>query len=92
MTDVMLKGLIKHIAQDLDIDLTPRQKKIIKFLSNKDISFMRTSDDLAQKFKVTSRTVNRDLKLLIDFKLVKRIKVPNQRKYYFKLNIDLLVE
>jgi len=104
ITDIMLKGLdilknrinthmredvIKHIAQDLDIDLTPRQKKIIKFLSNKDISFMQTSDDLAQRFKVTSRTINRDLKLLIDFELVRRIKVPKQRKYYFKLNIDL---
>ena len=104
MTDVMLKGLnilknrinihmredvIKHIVDDLDIDLTPRQKKIIKFLSNKEISFMQTSYDLAQKFKITSRTINKDLKLLIDFELVKRIKVPKQRKYYFKLNINL---
>ena len=104
MTEIMLKGLdilknrinthmrediIKHITEDMDIDLTPRQKKIIHFLSNKNISFMMTSDDLARKFKVTSRTVNRDLKLLIDFELVKRIKVPKQRKYYFKLNIDL---
>ena len=85
----MREDVIKHIAEDMDIDLTPRQKKIIKFLSNKDTSFMRTSDDLAQKFKVTSRTINRDLKLLIDFELVKRVKVPKQRKYYFKLNIDL---
>lgn len=104
MTDVMIKGLeilknrintymredvIKHIAKEKELDLTPRQKRIIKFLSNKDTSFMQTSEDLAKKFKVTSRTVNRDLKLLIDFELVKRVKVPKQRKYYFKLNIDL---
>ena len=50
---------------------------------------MQTSYDLAQKFKITSRTINKDLKLLIDFELVKRIKVPKQRKYYFKLNINL---
>jgi len=104
MTDVMLKGLgilknrinthmrediIKLIAENMDVDLTPRQKKIVKFLSNKDISFMQTSDDLAQRFKVASRTIQRDLKLLIDFELVKRVKAPKQRKYYFKLNIDL---
>ncbi len=104
MTDVMLKGLsilknrinthmredvIKYIAKDRDIDLTPRQKRIIKFLSNKNVSFMRTSDDLAQQFIVSTRTIQKDLKLLIDFELVKRIKAPKQRKYYFKLNIDL---
>lgn len=104
LTEIMLKGLdilknrinthmredvIKYIAEEKELDLTPRQKKIIKFLSNKDVSFMQTSDDLAKRFSVTSRTVNRDLKLLIDFDLVIRVKVPKQRKYYFKLNIDM---
>lgn len=104
MTDVMLKGLkilkgrinthmrediISHIAEERRIDLTPRQKKIVKVLSNKDKSFMLTTEDLARKFDVSIRTVQKDLKLLRDFDLVERVKAPNQRKYYFRLNIDL---
>ncbi len=104
MTDVMIKGLdilknrinthmradiINHIVKEKEIDLTPRQKKIVKFLSNKDTSFMQTSEDLAKRFDISVRTVQKDLKLLIDFELVKRVKVPNQKKYYFRLNINL---
>lgn len=104
MTDVMLKGLkilknrintymredvITHIVEEQEIDLTPRQKKIIRILSNKDNSFMLDTDDLAKKFNVTRRSIQMDLKLLRDFDLVERIKPPKQRKYYFRLNIDL---
>ncbi len=104
MTDVMLKGLdilknrintymrediINHIASERDIDLTPRQQKIVKILSNKDNSFMLTTNDLSKSFKVAQRTIQKDLKLLRDFELVKRVKPPKQGKYYFKLNIDL---
>jgi len=104
MSDVMIKGLsilktrinthmredvIKHIVDDKKIDLTPRQKKIIKILSNKDSSFMLTAQDMADRFKLSDRTIQKDLKLLIDFNLIVRIKAPNQRKYYFRLNIDL---
>lgn len=104
MTDVMLKGLkilknrinthmrediIKHIVEEKEIDLTPRQKRIVTILSNKDNSFMLTTEDLADKFKVNRRTIQIDLKLLRDFDLVERVKPPKQRKYYFRLNIDL---
>lgn len=104
MSNVMLQGLhlLKnrintHLREDIimnvvniqDIDLTPRQKRIIKILSNKDASFMLSSDDLAHKCEVSSRTINRDVKLLIDFDLVERKKAPKSRKNYFRLKIDL---
>ncbi len=104
MSDVMLQGLklLKHrinthlrediitnIANIQDVDLTPRQKKIIKILSNKDNSFMLGSDSLAKSCKVTVRTIQKDLKLLRDFDLVERKKAVNSRKNYFRLKIDL---
>ena len=50
---------------------------------------MQTTEDLAKRFNISLRTIQKDLKLLKDFELVERVKVPKQRKYYFRLNINL---
>ncbi len=105
MTNVMLEGLkllkhrinthlrediIKNMAIKNNIDLTPRQEKIIKILSNKNNTFMITSEELSKNFGVAVRTIQKDLKLLIDFDLIEKIKAPkNKKKNYFRLNIDL---
>ena len=105
MTNVMLEGLkllkhrinthlrediIKNMAIKNNIDLTPRQEKIIKILSNKNNTFMITSEELSKNFDVAVRTIQKDLKLLIDFDLIEKIKAPkNKKKNYFRLNIDL---
>ena len=105
MTNVMIEGLkllkhrinthlrediIKNIAIKNNIDLTPRQEDIIKVLSNKNNTFMITSEDLSEKFNVSIRTIQKDLKLLIDFGLIEKIKATkNRQKNYFRLNIDL---
>lgn len=105
MTNVMIEGLkllkhrinthlrediIKNIAIKNNIDLTPRQENIIKVLSNKNNTFMITSEELSKKFNVSVRTIQKDLKLLIDFGLIEKIKATkNKQKNYFRLNIDL---
>lgn len=104
MSNVMLQGLhlLKHrinthlrediinsVALNKNIDLTPRQLKIIKILSNKDNSFMLTSDDLSKKINIGVRTVQRDLKLLIDFDLVETKKAIKGNKNYFRLKVNL---
>lgn len=105
MTNVMLEGLkllkhrinthlrediIKNMAIKNNIDLTPRQEEIIKILSNKNNTFMITSEELSKNFDVAVRTIQKDLKLLIDFDLIEKIKAPkNKKKNYFRLNIDL---
>lgn len=105
MTSVMIEGLkllkhrinthlrediIKNIAIKNNIDLTPRQENIIKVLSNKNNTFMITSEELSKKFNVSVRTIQKDLKLLIDFGLIEKIKATkNRQKNYFRLNIDL---
>ena len=105
MTNVMIEGLkllkhrinihlrediIKNIAIKNNIDLTPRQENIIKVLSNKNNTFMITSEELSKKFNVSVRTIQKDLKLLIDFGLIEKIKATkNRKKNYFRLNIDL---
>ena len=105
MTSVMIEGLIllkhrinTHLREDIikniaiknNIDLTPRQEEIIKILSNKNNTFIITSKELSDILDVTSRTIQRDLKLLSDFNLIERIKAPNNRtKNYFRLKVDL---
>ena len=105
LSDVMIEGLsilkhrintylrediIKNIARNNNIDLTPRQEKILKVLSNKNNTFMITSEELSKKFNVSIRTIQKDLKLLVDFELIEKIKAPrNKRKNYFRIKIDL---
>ncbi len=104
MSNVMLQGLhlLKHrinthlrediinsIAVDKNIDLTPRQSRIIKILSNKDNSFMLTSDDLSKKINIGVRTIQKDLKLLIAFDLVETKKAIKGNKNYFRLKVEL---
>ncbi len=51
---------------------------------------MITSEELSKNFDVAVRTIQKDLKLLIDFDLIEKIKAPkNKKKNYFRLNIDL---
>lgn len=104
MSKVMLEGLellkhrinthlrediIKQIAKDREIDLTPRQSKIVKILSNKNNTFMITSHQLSKRFEVSERTIQKDLKLLIDFHLIEVVKAPaDKRKNYFKIKVD----
>ncbi len=84
------EDIIKNIAKNNNIDLTPRQEKILKVLSNKNNTFMITSEELSKKFNVSIRTIQKDLKLLIDFELIEKIKAPrNKRKNYFRIKIDL---
>jgi Fic family protein len=101
MSNVMLQGLhllkhrinthhredlIKEKAKRLKLDLTPRQEKIIKVLSNKNNTFMITSKELASKFDVSERTIQKDLKLLIDFTLIEVVKaIKDKRKNYFRI-------
>lgn len=105
ISDVMIEGLkllkqrinnhlrediIQRVVKDKNLDLTPRQNKIIKILSNKNNTFIITSSELSEKLHVTARTVQRDLKLLADFDLIERIKAPNNKiKNYFRLKVDL---
>ncbi|MGA1939340.1 Fic family protein [Arcobacter sp. YIC-310] len=105
LTEVMIEGLrilkhrinthlrediVKNLAKTNNIDLTPRQQKIIKILSNKDNTFIITTKELSEKLKVAQRTIQRDLKLLIDFDLIERVKAPkNKKQNYFRINVDL---
>ena len=105
LTEVMIEGLkilkhrinthlrediVKNLAKTNNIDLTPRQQKIIKILSNKDNTFIITTKELSEKLKVAQRTIQKDLKLLIDFDLIERVKAPkNKKQNYFRINVDL---
>lgn len=74
-------------AKTNSLDLTPRQKLIIKMLSNSKRSFMQTSDEIAQRIKVSKQTAIKDLKYLIQFELVKAKKIG--RNKFYSLSIEL---
>lgn len=84
------EDIIKSMAKDMNIDLTPRQEKVIKILSNKNNTFMITSTELVKRLRVSKSTIQKDLKILIDFELIEVIKAPkDRRKNYFRLKVDL---
>lgn len=105
LSEAMIEGLelLKqrintHLREDIilnkaklsKIDLTPRQEKIIKSLSNKHNAFMLTVEELALNFHVSVRTIQKDLKLLSDFDLIEVVKTPkNEQKKYFRLKVYL---
>ncbi|NWF67302.1 MAG: Fic family protein [Campylobacterales bacterium] len=78
--------IVNNIVKQKNIDLTPRQQKIIKILSNEKKSFMLTSKELSKVFKISERIIQKDLKLLKDFELIER--VPAGKKNYFKLKVS----
>ena len=82
------EDLMKFVIKHKQIDLSPRQKQIIKILSNEKMSFMMSSQDLAEVLKKSVRTIQKDLKLLTDFNLIVENIITN-RKRYFRLNIKL---
>ncbi len=74
---------MKH---DYDKTVTRLITILSKFSQNEIVN----PKDLAQEFNVSVRTIQKDLKLLIDFDLIEKIKAPkNKKKNYFRLNIDL---
>lgn len=84
------EDIIQKIVKDRNLDLTPRQDEIIRILSDKNNTFIITTKELSDKLDVTTRTILRDLKLLLDFDLIERVKAPNNRtKNYFRLKVNL---
>ena len=84
------EDIIQKIVKDRNLDLTPRQDEIIRILSDKNNTFIITSKELSDKLHVAARTIQKDLKLLLDFDLIERVKAPNNRtKNYFRLKVNL---
>jgi Fic family protein len=104
MSDVMLQGLdvlkhrintylrediIKQRADNQRLDLTPRQNQIIEILSDRNKSFMQTNIDLAKICGVSSRQLQRDLRMMEHFNLIEKIKVINEKVYYYRLKVGV---
>jgi Fic family protein len=104
MSDVMLQGLdvlkhrintylrediIKRRADNQRLDLTPRQNQIIEILSDRNKSFMQTNIDLAKICGVSSRQLQRDLRMMEHFNLIEKIKVINEKVYYYRLKVGV---
>lgn len=104
LTDVMLQGLevlkhrintylrediIKRRANDKQLDLTPRQNKIIEILSDKNKSFLLTKKELAKKCTVSQQTIQKDLTLMGDFDLIDRVKAKKGNLFYYRLKVGV---
>lgn len=75
------------IAKRDKLDLTQRQKQIVKVLSRATSSFMQTSEDIAKRLRCSKQTAMKDIKYLIQFKLVKVKKIG--RTNFYSLDIEL---
>lgn len=75
------------IAKKDNLDLTQRQKQIVKILSRASSSFMQTSEDIAKRLRCSKQTAMKDVRYLIQFKLVKVKKIG--RANFYSLDIEL---
>ena len=69
------------------VKLTKRQENILKLIARNKRAFAMTSQEIAKKFKLSPQTILKDIKFLIDFKLLRK----NQTgvKVYYELDIDI---
>jgi Fic family protein len=81
------ESIVFDKVEDESIKLTKRQKDILKIIARNKRAFAMTSKEIAKKFKLSTQTVLRDIKFLIDFKLLRKKRTG--LKVYYELDINV---
>jgi len=81
------ESIVFDKVEDESINLTKRQKDILKIIARNKRAFAMTSKEIAKRFKLSPQTVLRDIKFLIDFKLLR--KKQTGLKIYYELDINV---
>jgi len=81
------ENVIFDKVEEKSINLTNRQKDILKTIARNKSAFAMTSKEIAKRFKLSTQTVLRDIKFLIDFKLLR--KKQTGLKIYYELDINV---
>ncbi len=81
------ESIIFDKVEELDVKLTKRQENILKLIAKNKRAFAMTSKEVANRFKLSTQTILKDMKFLIDFKLLR--KKQTGLKIYYELDIDI---
>ncbi|MEA1955834.1 MAG: Fic family protein [Campylobacterota bacterium] len=81
------ESIIFDKVEEEAVKLTKRQENILKLIAKNRRAFAMTSKEIAKRFKLSSQTILRDIKFLIDFKLLR--KKQTGLKIYYELDIDV---
>lgn len=81
------ESIILEKVDSLNILLTQRQIGVLKTIAKNKVAFAMTSKEIAKKFKLSTQTIMKDIKFLVDFKLLRKKRTG--LKIYYELNIDI---
>jgi predicted HTH transcriptional regulator len=79
------ESIIFDKVKESQIKLTKRQEGILKTIARNKITYAMTSKEIAKKFKVSPKTILKDINFLLDFKLLRKKKTGV--KVYYELYI-----
>jgi len=81
------ENMIFDKVEEQAVKLTKRQENILKLISRNKRAFAMTSKEVANKFKLSSQTILKDIRFLVDFKLLRKRKTGV--KIYYELDINI---
>ncbi len=81
------ENIIFDKAQAKDIKLTKRQEGVLQSIARNKSAYAMTSKEIAKKFKLSIQTILKDIKFLIDFKLLRKKRTG--LKIYYELDINV---
>ncbi len=81
------ESIILDKVKESKIKLTNRQEGILKTIARNKTAYAMTSKEISKKFKLSSQTILKDIKFLIDFKFLRKKRTG--LKIYYELNINI---
>lgn len=81
------ESIVFDKVEDQAVKLTKRQADILKLIARNKRAFAMTSKEIAGRFRLSSQTILKDIRFLIDFKLLR--KKQTGLKIYYELDIDV---
>ena len=82
------ESIILEKVENLNLLLTKRQENLLKTIARNKIAFAMTSKEIAKKFNLSTQTILKDIKFLVDFKLLRKNRTG--LKIYYELDINLV--
>ena len=81
------ESIVFDKVEEKNIKLTQRQGNILKVIARNKRAFAMTSKEIAKRFKLSTQTILRDIRFLLDFKLLR--KKHTGLKIYYELDIEV---
>ena len=81
------ESIVFDKVEEQAVKLTKRQENILKLIARNKRAFAMTSKEIAKRFKLSPQTILKDIRFLLDFKLLR--KKQTGLKVYYELDINI---